>query len=594
MRIEVLQGQAAENALQDPAFQGAWRELQRACPWATVYQTQEFLGDWYPAYRDQFLPLLICGRGDAGELTGLFPLALPKDGGPAVIAGTYHAEYQAWLAQPDQGDRFIEEALDQLAGMQGGGVLLFTYLPPGAPTGWLEPGRKWAGLSEHLRLPRPLAAMGDGSSFKASLKKKGNKSKVSRLERIGKLRLEQVTDPARLEGLFDQIERFGTLRIGALRNVAALDVDPGKKRFYLRLMGRTELLHVTLLWAGDELLSAHIGVRDGRNVVLTIFTHAPFHARHSPGKLHLLLLGAMLAEQGVEALDLTPTGDYKDRFSSHHDEVGRLQVFLSPSAKTRYRIGLAGRTVTKNLLRKLGKSPEETKARARSLVERVRRIKPLDIPAMMWRRARLATSYTRELRIYRYEVAEAAGLTHQNLMKRDELTDLLAYHPVLASEATVQGFLRDCLARLEEGQHIYTLVQDGALAHYGWLIDRQEKSYMQEVGQLLLLPPDSAVLYGFYSSIASRNRGYYQASLRQMLSDAARIPGTKHIWISVLADNGASRHTIEKVGFKYQYSFFEAKRLGKIRRWTNAPAEVVGVIEAPKPAVETVGAGADE
>jgi CelD/BcsL family acetyltransferase involved in cellulose biosynthesis len=576
--------------LQNPAFQEAWRQLEHRCPWATVYQSWGFLGDWYAAYAEQFRPLLVCGRGDDDELIGLLPLAVPMEGGPAVIAGTYHAEYQTWLTQPEYGDGFIEQALDGLAAEQGQGALLFTYLPPLAPTGWLEPGRKWSSLSEHLRLPRPLAAMGDGSTFKTSLKKKGNKSKVSRLERLGKLRLEQVTDPVRLEGLFDQIERFGTLRIGALRNIAALDVDPGKKRFYLRLMSGGGLLHVTLLWAGDQLLSAHIGVRDGNNVVLTIFTHAPFHARHSPGKLHLLFLGVMLAEQGVQALDLTPTGDYKDRFSSHHDEVGRLQVFLTPGAKTRYRVGLFGRTVTKDLLRRLGKEPEDSKAKARAFVERARRIRMLDLPAMAWRRVKLATHYTRELRIYQFEVAEALNLAHPGLMKRDELTDLLAYRPVLASEATVQSFLKDCLARLEEGQHIYTRVLDGALAHYGWLIDRQERSYMLEVNQLLLLPAESAVLYGFYSSIASRNRGYYQASLRQMLADAAKIPGTRQIWISVLADNGASRHTIEKVGFKYRFSFFEQKRLGQLKRWTNAPQEFVGVIEPPKPAPEPAAA----
>jgi RimJ/RimL family protein N-acetyltransferase len=74
-----------------------------------------------------------------------------------------------------------------------------------------------------------------------------------------------------------------------------------------------------------------------------------------------------------------------------------------------------------------------------------------------------------------------------------------------------------------------------------------------------------------------------------MLADAARIPGTRHIWISVLADNGASRHTIEKVGFKYRFSFFEEKRLGRVRRWTNAPPEQVGQLEPPRPAPEAAG-----
>jgi CelD/BcsL family acetyltransferase involved in cellulose biosynthesis/RimJ/RimL family protein N-acetyltransferase len=583
MRIEVLQGPAAAGALQNSAFQQAWQELEARCPWGTVYQTWQFLSAWYQSYTEAYEPVLVAGW-EGPALTGLLPLARPVEGGSLVVAGTYHAEYQAWIAEPESGTRFIEEALDALRGEPGAGSLLFTYLPPGTPTQWLEPGHRWASRSEHLRLPRPLASMGDGSSFKQSLRKKGNKSKVSRLERIGKLRLEQITDRQRLESLFDDIERFGTLRIGALRNIAALDVDPGKKRFYLQLMADSSLLHVTLLWAGEQLLSAHIGVRDRENVVLTIFTHAPFHARHSPGKLHLLYLGVLLAEQGIQALDLTPTGDYKDRFATHHDEVGRLQVFLTMGAKVRFRASLLGRTLIKNLLRRLGQSPDEAKARAGAFLQRAARIRLRDIPAMLRRRLGLALRYSRELRIYEFDVVRALTLSHPGLMNRDRLQDLLAYRPVLASEATVQAFLRDCLTRLEEGQHIYTHVQGQALAHYGWMIDRQERSHMLEVGQLMLLPADSAVLYGFYSSLAARNRGLYQAALRQMLVDAARIPGTRHIWISVLADNGASRHTIEKVGFTYRFSFFERKTLGRVQRWTNAPAEFVGAAAVPEPA----------
>lgn len=116
---------------------------------------------------------------------------------------------------------------------------------------------------------------------------------------------------------------------------------------------------------------------------------------------------------------------------------------------------------------------------------------------------------------------------------------------------------------------------------------------MVEVGQILQLPPDSAVLYGFYTRQSARGRGYYHASLRQMVGDAARIPGTKHIWISVLADNGPSRHTIEKVGFTYRFSFFERRTLGRLRRWTNAPAEFVGAAAGPA-AVPAAPGAADE
>ncbi len=593
MNTEVLLGAAASDLLTRTAFKEDWEALERRCPWTTVYQTWDFVSRWYATYPAQYQPCLVLQRDAAGRLAGLLPLATPSDGGAPIVAGSYHAEYQAWLATPETGEQFIQDALAALQQAGFGSALLFTYLPPGTPIAWLAPGQPWAAQAEHLRLPRPLAAMGDGASFKASLKKKGNKSKISRLERIGKLRMEEITDPERLAALFDEIERYGTFRIGALRSVSVLAGDPDKKAFYLRLMRETSLLHVTVLWAGEQMLSAHIGVRDGQNVVLTIFTHAPFHARHSPGKLHLLYLGVLLAEQGVANLDLTPTGEYKDRFASHHDEVGRLQVFLSRGAQRRYELARRGREAVKSLLRARGRSPEEARTAMRGVMSRLARVRPADVPRMVWRRVAPAVHYQRELRIYSYDATAAQALAAPAVMRRDHVPDILAYRPQLASEATVQEFLRHCLERLEEGQHCYTRVEDGVLAHYGWLIDRQERSYMVEVGQVLLLPPDSAVLYNFYTRQSARGRGYYQAALRQMVGDAARIPGTKQIWISVLADNGASRHTIEKVGFTYRFSFFERRTLGRVSRWTTAPAEFVGAMAAPAEAPAATGA-ADE
>jgi RimJ/RimL family protein N-acetyltransferase len=134
-------------------------------------------------------------------------------------------------------------------------------------------------------------------------------------------------------------------------------------------------------------------------------------------------------------------------------------------------------------------------------------------------------------------------------------------------------FLKRVLKGLEHGNHVYTFVEEGRLVHYGWLIERQQKSHLSEVGHDFYLPPDSAVLTDFYTHPAARGKGLYQQSLRQMLHDAALIPGTKHIFIGVLADNGPSRHVIEKVGFEYRFSFFARTFGGKTKRWTDAPPE---------------------
>jgi RimJ/RimL family protein N-acetyltransferase len=156
-------------------------------------------------------------------------------------------------------------------------------------------------------------------------------------------------------------------------------------------------------------------------------------------------------------------------------------------------------------------------------------------------------------------------------MRRDCLADLLSYEPAEAWQPAKDEFLRQAAEGLESGAHIYTYAKDGRLLHYGWLIERQTESVLTEVGQTHYLPPSAAVLADFYTHPLARGRGLYQQSLSQMLHDAADIPGTRRIYIGVMADNGPSRHVIEKLGFVYQYSFFKRRRPTGTHRWSNAP-----------------------
>ena len=93
---------------------------------------------------------------------------------------------------------------------------------------------------------------------------------------------------------------------------------------------------------------------------------------------------------------------------------------------------------------------------------------------------------------------------------------------------------------------------------------------MEDVQQSWRLPPGSAVLYGFYTHPRFRGRGLYASALRRMLTDVAVIPGLSEVYIGVRADNEPSRRVIEKVGFVYDRSFYERRRLVLVRRWAGA------------------------
>src|SRR4051794_34889390 len=117
MSIEITLVADAEAArlLRDPAFRSQWNSLYERCPWATVFQTPAFLDPWFEIYGDAHQPLLVIGRRSEESLAGLLILVAHGDRGEFAHAGTHHAEYQVWMAGPEDGNLFIERSLDELA-----------------------------------------------------------------------------------------------------------------------------------------------------------------------------------------------------------------------------------------------------------------------------------------------------------------------------------------------------------------------------------------------------------------------------------------------------------------------------------------------
>ncbi|HEX4947829.1 MAG TPA: GNAT family N-acetyltransferase [Blastocatellia bacterium] len=562
MTIHLSRGEAAMALLTDPSFRQKWQELLLQCPWATPFQSHAFVATWYEIYAPRYEPLLVAAFTN-DQLTGLLTLALERATGDLVFAGTHHAEYTVWLSRAQDGDEFIVAAIASLRTNFPTQSLLFKYLPPNTPLAWLTS----ALLPDcHLDLQprvRPLMRLGDGSHLTESLRKKSNKSRLNRLRQQGEPRFVQITEPAALEAIFDEAIAYTDLRQGAVHDVLPFRLDPLKKPFHLALMQHPELVHVTALMVGEMVAALHFGIRSADEVSLWLFAHSPFLAAHSPGKFHLFMLGEMLAQQGFATFDLTPGDDeWKERFATTHDQVHTLRVTFD-SGSRQLKTQQAQRrfeAFAKRGFQAIGISPQQV----RSLIGKLRRVKPSSLPKKLLKKVWNRT----EFRVYVYAPEDVRKLPRPQVMSRDSLPALLAFEP-MAEHQTRQGFLARALHQLETEQHCYTLVENDCLVHYGWLGLRQQRAKLSEVGQEFIYEePENAVLYDFFTHPQARGRGLYQQALYQILHDAAAVPGIRKIYIMVLADNGPSRHVIEKVGFTYQGSLFRQKRWGKTTNWT--------------------------
>lgn len=573
MRIVVLKDSDAREVLTDDVFLDTWRSLHSVCPWATVCQDVDFCTAWYATYENNFAPLLVTGIDMLGNLIGLLPLSVDVATGEIVAAGANQAEYQVWIATPEAGNTFIDAALNALGNQFNGQTIRFQFLPPGTPLEWMSERDEWGGHCELRKVPRALMNVGDGNRLSDSLRKKSNKSKINRLERAaGKLQLRHVGDPHELEEVFDQVMTLDTFRQAAIHHLRPSPQSSTlKKAFYLRMMQAPRLLHATLLLAGEHLVSAHIGHYNKDHVVLGILAHSPLFAKHSPSKLHVLLLGQDLASEGITTFDLTPGGDYKERFATHHDEAYILTVFFNRGSYLRYGVARIGATAAKEFLTAVGSNPAQIGSAIERVKHKISYLKVSSLPVKGLRMIKRTLWYTGEMRIYSMDVEAVTVVPQQQTAKRDYLPDLIKYEVAEAWQPTTRRFLKQALENLEAGMHSYTYSENGRLLHYGWLIERQEESFLNEVGQKLYLPPNSAVLADFYTHPVARGRGLYGSSLSQMLHAAATVPGTRRIFICVMADNYPSRRVIERVGFQYQYSLFRRKALGRTEKWSDAP-----------------------
>jgi CelD/BcsL family acetyltransferase involved in cellulose biosynthesis/GNAT superfamily N-acetyltransferase/uncharacterized protein YfkK (UPF0435 family) len=553
--VEIISEQSDVNKqLADVCFRRQWTNLQNECPWATSMQSLTFVEPWYEVYASQYKPVLVMARDKENKLVGLLPLAVETSSSKLVVAGDYLCEYGTWLATAADNDRFITKALDALAEKFPNSVLQFVFLAADTPIEWLKENDYWNSRSVLRKMNRPLLRLDDSSELQAILDKKKNRTRLKQMGRAGTIEFVQVTDVKEFEAIFDQVTTFGDLRLSAVHRVTP-KADPNKKKFYIALF-KADLLHVTLLKVGGKIASAHFNTYNRDQVLLGVTALSPFFAKHSPSKFHITMLGLELFKLGVKACDLTPGGGYKDGHANSHDEVHLLTIYFNRAARRKFALRQQLADTSKKVLKLANVNQENLIERLYDIQHKLKFVNAGNVVPKLAAKARKLNEKKREMRVYTFDLEKIASLPNPNLMNRDCLEYLLKYEPTESRDLTVSAFHRVSTERLSEGNHVYTKVEAGKLVHYGWLIEKQEKSFISEINQYFTMPPDSAVMFDFYTHPQARGKGFYQASMRQILHEASRIPNLREIYISVLADNGASRHAIEKIGFEYKCSLF--------------------------------------
>lgn len=349
MRFTLSTGHNAIALLADESFRTEWANLFASCSWATPYQSYDFAASWYAAYFNVMEPVIAIGRRADGSLASL--LAGARTATKFSMVGGHQAEYSCWLCERDDLSNAFDGLLDALEGEFGRLDLLLRYLPPSLPVDELCTRSKHRRRLMAKMHDRPFVHL-DARLAEESLKKKGNKSKLNRLKRLGSVEFEVIDDPDRFDDFLVTVSQQYDARQKAVNGAAPFAADPRKHAFHLEMMKRG-LLHVSALMVSGRIAAAHIGVRSTSEVHLSIVSFDGALADESPNKLLLLLLFQRLARDGLRRVDLTPGGDaWKNRFATGSDCVHELEIHRSLYRRSLHLLEHRLRKIAKKIFRR--------------------------------------------------------------------------------------------------------------------------------------------------------------------------------------------------------------------------------------------------
>lgn len=226
-----------------------WRGLAELDPKPTWFQGPEFVLPWYRIYRARFAPHLVLGRAKDGTLLGVLAAAVDRSTGELVHAGTHHATYHGWIADPRVEGEFPRRAVEALFGLTEADQWIWRHLPPGAPVFWVDRRRSPAAPHEARisTVPLPVWNLGAEPELPAgSRKKRLRKYANAYARRDGPLTLRRVTDPEDAKALLERAAGWVDVRIGAKEGERPFADDPDKLAFHLAWAqaGERHVLHV--------------------------------------------------------------------------------------------------------------------------------------------------------------------------------------------------------------------------------------------------------------------------------------------------------------------------------------------------------------
>jgi CelD/BcsL family acetyltransferase involved in cellulose biosynthesis len=309
MRVEVIRGGELTADLRR-----LWRDLLPTDPaFASPYVCPELTAAAAAVRDDVFVGLL----RDGGRIAGFFPFQRQGgDSGEGTVVAEGVCDYQAVVADPE-----LAWSAGELLRGCGLRTWSFTYLAAGQEP--FRPFHRQLFPCAFMDLSRGYAAWAEARRAAGSRLIKDTARHRRRLERrAGPLRFELHTADAGVLARMmawksDQYRRTGKTDWFAIPWVAALI----ERLHGVQAPGFAGLL--SALWAGDELVAAHFGLRSREVWHWWYPAYDRRFAADSPGLILDLAMAEHAEALGIARIDLGRVCDHKARLMSGWHELAR-------------------------------------------------------------------------------------------------------------------------------------------------------------------------------------------------------------------------------------------------------------------------------
>ncbi len=284
------------------ALSEEWVQLWERCPYATPFQSPEWLIPWWDIFHPGRLRCLV--RRDSGQLAGLAPLYEDAAGVTRFI-GAGITDYCDVLVQPGCGVAWI---YDQV------GTAEFQDVRPESPLLEAVPERAVVADGEAcpaLQLPAAV------ENWKAAIPK-GIRRNLRRYgARLGDIEFEASADPACLEHLF----HLHGARWRQLRGEPGVLADDALAEFHRRVaagFARRGWLHFWIMRAGGTVAAVIYGFVCRGRAYFYLSGFDPKLAPYSPGTLVIAFAIESAIKEGLREIDfLRGAEPYKLAWGAH-------------------------------------------------------------------------------------------------------------------------------------------------------------------------------------------------------------------------------------------------------------------------------------